>query len=327
MLDTNAEEEGADLCDAPLAFELPMDALPERLDKALARLVPEHSRSRLQAWIESGHVLVNNAAARVRQPVGPGDRLLVFPQPGPEQQAYRPEPMDLDVIAQSPDWLVLNKPAGLVTHPGAGNWSGTLLNGLLHHFPELARVPRAGIVHRLDKDTSGLLVVARNEAAQTALVRQLQARSVKREYLALAHGQVPGAGTVDRPIGRDPRVPVRMAVSNPIAPKPAVTHYQCLRLGQTGQAWVSEVRCRLETGRTHQIRVHLQALGHPLLGDVLYGGQKLAGAQRQMLHARRLAFDDAGSGKRVEFQADPPEDFAAVCQEVSWKDSGVCHSA
>ena len=297
------------------------------MDKVLSRLVPEHSRSRLQSWIESGHVLVNGTPARVRQPVGPGDQLLVFVQPGPAQQADRPEPIALDVVAQSPDWVVLNKPAGLVTHPGAGNWGGTLLNGLLHHFPELAHVARAGIVHRLDKDTSGLLVVARNETAQTALVRQLQARSVKREYLALAHGRVAGEGTVDRPIGRDPRVPVRMAVANPIAPKPAVTHYRCLRAGQVGQAWVSEVLCRLETGRTHQIRVHMQALGHPLLGDVLYGGQKLAGATRQMLHARRLAFDDVGSGKRVEFQAEPPEDFAAVCKEVVWTDSGVCHSA
>ncbi len=326
MLDTNTEEESADLGVAPLNFELPMDSLPERLDKVLARLVPEHSRSRLQAWIESGHVFVNGQPARVRQPVGPGDRLLVVPQPGPAQQAYRPEAIPLDVVAQSADWIVLNKPAGLVTHPGAGNWGGTLLNGLLHHFPELERVPRAGIVHRLDKDTSGLLVVARNEAAQTALVRQLQARSVKREYLALAHGQVPAEGTMDSPIGRDPRVPVRMAVSRPIAPKPAVTHYQRLRIGQAGQAWVSEVCCRLETGRTHQIRVHMQALGHPLLGDELYGGRPLAGAARQMLHARRLAFDDAASGERVEFQAEPPADFAAVSQEIAWTDSDTCPS-
>lgn len=326
MLDTNAEEENSALCEAPLSFELPLDSLPERLDKVLARLVPDHSRSRLQAWIESGHVLVNGTPGRVRQPVGSGDRLLVFPQPGPAQQAYQPEPIALDVVAQSADWVVLNKPAGLVTHPGAGNWGGTLLNGLLYHFPELAHVARAGIVHRLDKDTSGLLVVARNEAAQTALVRQLQARTVKREYLALAHGQA-GAGTVERPIGRDPRVPVRMTAANPIAPKPALTHYRCLRSGQIGQAWVSEVLCRLETGRTHQIRVHMQALGHPLLGDVLYGGQTLAGAGRQMLHARRLAFDDVGTGERVEFQAEPPDDFAAVYKEIAWTDSSACPSA
>ena len=319
MLDTNAEEENSALCEAPLGFELPLDSFPERLDKVLARLVPEHSRSRLQAWIESGHVLVNGTPARVRQPVGPGDQLLVFPQLSPAQQAYQAEPIALDVVAQSPDWIVLNKPAGLVTHPGAGNWGGTLLNGLLYHFPELAHVARAGIVHRLDKDTSGLLVVARNEAAQTALVRQLQARTVKREYLALAHGQA-GEGSVDLPIGRDPRVPVRMSVSHPIAPKAALTHYRCLRQGQLGQAWVSQVLCRLETGRTHQIRVHMQAMGHPLLGDVLYGGQKLAGAARQMLHARRLAFEDAASGTRVEFEAPPPEDYAAVYQEIAWTD-------
>ncbi|MCB5363925.1 RluA family pseudouridine synthase [Pusillimonas sp. CC-YST705] len=321
MLDTNTEEESSAVHEAQLAFELPLDSLPERLDKVLARLVPEHSRSRLQSWIEAGHVLVNGVPAKVRQSVGPADQLLVFPQPGPAQLAFQPEAIALDIVAQSPDWVVLNKPAGLVTHPGAGNWSGTLLNGLLHHFPELAHVARAGIVHRLDKDTSGLLVVARNEAAQTSLVRQLQARSVKREYLAMVHGEVLGQGTIDRPIGRDPRVPVRMTVTQPIAAKPAMTHYQCVRSGFVGQAHVSTVLCRLETGRTHQIRVHLQALGHPLLGDVLYGGQKLAGAERQMLHARRLAFDDMATGERVEFQADPPGDFAAVSTEITWTDS------
>lgn len=326
MLDTNMNEEGAAGCEAPLSFELPLNSLHERLDKVLARLIPDHSRSRLQAWIESGHVLVNDAPAKVRQAVGPGDRLLVFPQLGQAQQAYRPEDIPLQVVGQSADWIVLNKPAGLVTHPGAGNWGGTLLNGLLYHFPELESVPRAGIVHRLDKDTSGLLVVARTEIAQTALVRQLQARSVKREYLALAHGQMPASGTVDKPIGRDPRVPVRMSDVNPIAPKPAITHYECLRVGQAGQAWVSEVCCRLETGRTHQIRVHMQSLGHPLLGDTLYGGQKVAGALRQMLHARRLAFDDAASGQRVEFEAEPPEDFQAASQGVIWTDTSRCRS-
>jgi len=307
----------------PLAFELPSDASPARLDKVLARLLPEHSRSRLQDWIAGGHVLVNAAPARVRQLVGAGDSLMVFPQASQAQQASQPLAMALDIVAQSADWIVLNKPAGLVVHPGAGNWGGTLLNGLLWHFPELQGVARAGIVHRLDKDTSGLLVVARTEVAQTALVRQLQARSVKREYLALVQGVVLAPGTVDTPIGRDVRVPVRMAVSgtaNPaIAPKPAITHYRALRRGRAGQAAVSELACMLETGRTHQIRVHLQSLGHALLGDVLYGGRLLAGAVRQMLHARCLAFDDAPSGQRVEFEVPPPPDYVAVCEQIQWQ--------
>jgi len=307
-----------------LTFELPARSAPERLDKVLARLLPQHSRSRLQDWIANGYVQVNALPAQVRQQVGAGDRLLVFPQASQAQQAYQPQAIALDIVAQSANWFVLNKPAGLVVHPGAGNWSGTLLNGLLHHDPPLQQVARAGIVHRLDKDTSGLLVVARNEIAQTALVRQLQARSVKREYLALVHGRLNGHGTVNRPVGRDPRVPVRMAVTQAIAPKPAITHYSALRSGRLEQAWVTQVVCHLETGRTHQIRVHLQSLGHPLLGDALYGGQMLAGATRQMLHARCLAFDDMGldgmeTGQRVEFGAPLPADFVAVCEQIEWE--------
>jgi 23S rRNA pseudouridine1911/1915/1917 synthase len=194
-----------------------------------------------------------------------------------------------------------------------------LLNGLLYRFPELASVARAGIVHRLDKDTSGLLVVARHEKAQTHLVRQLQDRSVGREYLALAHGRLRAAGTVKFEIGRDPRVPVRMAVERPIAPKPAVTHYTALRAGTLDGAPVTEVACRLETGRTHQIRVHMMALTHPLVGDVLYGGKLMAGASRQMLHAQSLNFDDFSTGTSVSFSVQPPEDFRRVLQAVEWQ--------
>ncbi|MFQ6721018.1 pseudouridine synthase, partial [Bordetella pertussis] len=203
--------------DEPLLLTVPPDTPADRLDKVLAGLLPGHSRSRLQGWIEAGYVLVNGAQAKVRQAVGPGDVLSVWEQPAPESRAFAPEPVAFDVVAESPDWIVVDKPAGLVTHPGAGNWSGTLLNGLLHRYPELARVARAGIVHRLDKDTSGLMVVARNERAQTHLVRQLQARTMGRQYIALAHGWLGAAGTVDRPIGRDARVPVRMSVERPIA--------------------------------------------------------------------------------------------------------------
>ncbi|WP_269497535.1 RluA family pseudouridine synthase [Castellaniella sp. S9] len=318
MSDTDIETEDLE-ADEPETFELPFTALAERLDKVLARLMPQHSRSRLQAWIEEGHVRVNGHAARVRAKVGSGDRIQVWPQPAPETLAFVAEPVEFKVLGEGADWIVVDKPAGLVTHPGAGNWHGTLLNGLLHRYPELARVARAGIVHRLDKDTSGLLVVARHEIAQTHLVRQLQARSVKREYLALAHGWPDAEGTVDLAIGRDARVPVRMSVQQPIAPKPAITHYRTLRRGRAGEAPVAEVACRLETGRTHQIRVHMASLHHPLLSDAVYGGRPLAGAARQMLHARALAFDDPASGERLAFEAGVPDDYAAVRRAIQWQ--------
>ena len=322
MPDTDiTKESSSDLSDdEPQVFELPFKTMPDRLDKVLARLMPEHSRSRLQAWIEGGHVTVNGAAAKIRQTVGPADRIEVREQVAPEQQAFSAEPVDFDVIAESPDWIVVNKPAGLVTHPGAGNWSGTLLNGLLYRYPELSTVPRAGIVHRLDKDTSGLLVVARHEKSQTHLVRQLQDRSVKRQYAALAHGWVNASGTVNQPIGRDPRVPVRMTTDRPIAAREAITHFSPERLGVTPENQpVSQLVCQLETGRTHQIRVHLSSICHPLVADVLYGGQQVAGAVRQMLHAQALAFDDVASGGRVSFQAPLPDDFESVMAHMVWQ--------
>jgi len=318
MPDTDIDTESA-VPSEPLEFELSFKALPERLDKVLARLIPEHSRSRLQTWIEDGHVLVNGHPAKVRQLVNPGDTITVWEQTAPESLAFAPEPVDFDVVAQSPDWIVVNKPAGLVTHPGAGNWHGTLLNGLLHRFPELASVARAGIVHRLDKDTSGLLVVARHEKSQTHLIRQLQERTVSREYRALVHGNIPQAGKVDKPIGRDPRVPVRMTVDRPIAPKHAVTHYSPLRVGLADDSLVTELSCLLETGRTHQIRVHMACIHHPLLGDTLYGGKPLAGASRQMLHARALRFDDFSTGERLEFEAPLADDFQTVIEAITWQ--------
>jgi 23S rRNA pseudouridine1911/1915/1917 synthase len=306
--------------DEPQTF-LVTDEMPlERLDKVLAQLIPQHSRSRIQTWIELGHVLVNGQVARVRQTLREDDIITVYEQPSPEDGAFKPEPIEFEVLGESPDWIVVNKPVGLVTHPGAGNWSGTLLNGLLYRYPELAHVARAGIVHRLDKDTSGLLVVARNEVAQTHLVRQLQARSMGREYLALAHGRMLGTGTVDRPIGRDPRVPVRMAVERPSAPKAAVTHYELMRVGEYHDSNISQVRCRLETGRTHQIRVHLASLGHPLLGDTQYGGRILGDANRQMLHAYQIRFEDPGQeGQEVSFTAPPAQDLLCVQENILWK--------
>jgi 23S rRNA pseudouridine1911/1915/1917 synthase len=307
--------------DEPQCITVPADTRAERLDKVLATLLPGHSRNRLQSWIEGGWVQVNGTAAKVRQKVGSGDVITVWEQPSPESLAFTAEPIDFAVVDESPDWIVVNKPAGLVTHPGAGNWQGTLLNGLLYRYPELSRVARAGIVHRLDKDTSGLMVVARNDLAQTHLVRQLQARSMGREYIALTHGRLRVAGVVNHPIGRDPRVPVRMSIERPIAAKPAVTHYAPSRQGQapTGEP-VSEVICRLETGRTHQIRVHMASLGHPLLADTIYGGRELAGATRQMLHARALHFDDPGGRGDVKFQADPPQDMSQTQETILWNE-------
>ncbi|MFD4837934.1 RluA family pseudouridine synthase [Achromobacter sp. NPDC058515] len=303
----------------PQLVTVPSAMRADRLDKVLAGLLPDHSRNRLQGWIESGNVLVNGAPAKIRQTVGPGDQLTIWAQPAPDARAFTPEPVEFAVVAESPDWIVVNKPAGLVTHPGAGNWSGTLLNGLLYRYPELAQVARAGIVHRLDKDTSGLMVVARNDKAQTHLVRQLQARSMGREYMALAHGWIAGPGKVDRDIGRDPRVPVRMSVERPVAPKPAVTNYAPARRGMADPGGrVTEVVCRLETGRTHQIRVHMASLGHPLLADTIYGGKNIAGAQRQMLHARALHFDDPGGSGEVQFAAAAPADMIQVQENIAW---------
>ncbi|MVW71806.1 RluA family pseudouridine synthase [Bordetella sp. 15P40C-2] len=305
--------------DEPQCITVPPGTRADRLDKILATLLDGHSRSRLQGWIEAGWVHVNGAPAKVRQIVGAGDELTVWEQPAPESLAFTPEPVAFDVVDESADWIVVNKPAGLVTHPGAGNWHGTLLNGLLHRYPELARVARAGIVHRLDKDTSGLMVVARNELAQTHLVRQLQARSMGREYIALVHGWLAASGKVDRPIGRDARVPVRMSVERPIAPKPAVTHYFPHRRGSAPEGGpVTEVVCRLETGRTHQIRVHMASLGHPLLADTIYGGREVAQASRQMLHARALHFDDPGGRGEIRLQAHPPADMCHTQEAIQW---------
>ncbi len=318
MPDTDIAKESL----APLAtleFQVPFTAMPERLDKVLARLIPEHSRSRMQGWIESGHVQVNGQPGRIRQQVNPGDKLVVHQQLAPESQAFTPEDVPFGVVQASPDWIVVDKPAGLVTHPGAGNWTGTLLNGLLYRFPELAMVSRAGIVHRLDKDTSGLLVVARHDRAQTHLVRQLQDRSVSREYLALVHGHIRSDGQVRLAIGRDPRVPVRMSADHPIAPKEAITHYAPLRRGMiSGEHPVTEVICRLETGRTHQIRVHMASLRHPLVGDTLYGGKPLGDALRQLLHARALAFDDFSTGERLSFESPLAQDFQKVRDDIAW---------
>ncbi|WP_245951692.1 RluA family pseudouridine synthase [Paracidovorax anthurii] len=284
-----------------------------RLDKALAELVPEFSRSYLQQLLGEAGVLVNGrVAAKPSARVQAGDELAVELKPTPQSQAFRPETMALDVVHEDDHLLVVNKPAGLVVHPAPGNWSGTLLNGLLGRDPRAMAVPRAGIVHRLDKDTSGLMVVARERAVMDALVKMIAARDVSRQYLALGLGAWTGPAerTVEEPIGRDPRNRLRMAVVDLAAHsgKPARTDIALLDGGGEGCL----VHCTLHTGRTHQIRVHMAWLRHPLVSDALYGGEPAAGMRRQALHAYRLAFTHPVTGADLVFRAPLPPDMAAA---------------
>jgi 23S rRNA pseudouridine1911/1915/1917 synthase len=301
-----------------------------RLDRALAVLLPDVSRSRLQQWIADGavrHLPPRPQVARARDPVCVGDEIEVRPQLAPDALAFSPEPMDLAIVHEDASILVLDKPPGLVVHPAAGHWQGTLLNGLLAHDPQLAAVPRAGIVHRLDADTSGLMVVARTIAAYTDLIRQLQARSVAREYWAVVWGEVPEAGTVDAPIGRDPRNPLRFAVSQAPSARAARTHFRRVAAVECDGRIFSWVVCRLETGRTHQIRVHLEHLGHPLVGDPVYrrGRPALARSDamppwaafaRQALHACRLGLRHPASGEPMQWFRTPPADLRGLMKSL-----------
>ena len=303
-----------------LHFIVPGDYAGLRLDQALVKLFPDYSRNRLQEWITLSRVKVDGRVATSKQKVWGGEKLEVSPQIHPAEQPYLAEDIALDIVYEDDALMVINKPAGLVVHPGSGNWEGTLLNALLHHAPQLQQVPRAGIVHRLDKDTSGLLVVAKTLQAQTALVRQLEARSVQREYLALVHGELARPGRVDAPIGRHPSQRVKMAVVE--NGKTAVTHY---RIEQSFPS-CTLLRCRLETGRTHQIRVHMARIGHPLVGDRVYlkGPQKcvpklralLGGFPRQALHATRLALQHPVNGGWMEWHAPLPQDMLNLLRQI-----------
>ncbi|PVE44034.1 RluA family pseudouridine synthase [Limnohabitans planktonicus] len=290
--------------------QVPMDFHGQRLDRALAQMVPEFSRSYLQQLIEQGEVLVDGrVTTKVSTKVRLGHRVQVTLRATPQSQAFVPEVMPIQVVYEDAHLRVIHKPAGLVVHPAPGNWRGTLLNGLLALDPAAADVPRAGIVHRLDKDTSGLMVVARTRQAMDALVQQIAAREVHRQYLALAHKAWTSASplTIEAAIGRDPGNRLRMAVVDLTrqSGKTAATTVEVLE--QNGRFCL--VQCTLHTGRTHQIRVHMAHVGHALLADAVYGGAPALGMQRQALHAWRLAFTHPITGAAIELRSDLPADM------------------
>lgn len=318
-LDETASEAETRVCEVPLAMH------GFRLDRVLAQLFPEFSRSFMQELVVDGVVEVRGVV--VRKPAAKtsaGDKLSVVLRPTQQAQAFMPEKMDLQVVYEDADLLVVDKPAGLVVHPAAGNWSGTLLNGLLAWHAGASALPRAGIVHRLDKDTSGLMLVGKSRRAVDGLVRAIAAREVQRQYLAMAHGHWSGPAEqhVDQPIGRDVRNRLRMAVVAEGAGKSAKTTMTVL--GTTGQ--FSLLGCRLHTGRTHQIRVHAAWLGHPLVGDGLYGGRQAWDMHRQALHAARLALEHPVTGEALVFTSPPPSDFQAALRESGLHYNGLNES-
>jgi 23S rRNA pseudouridine1911/1915/1917 synthase len=299
-------------------LRIPEELAGLRLDQALARLLPEYSRSRLQTWIASGQVRVNGHGRRARDTVYVGDAVVVDAVLEIEVPP-QPQAIALDVVYADESIIVINKPAGLVVHPGAGNPDRTLQNALLHFRPGLEHLPRAGIVHRLDKDTSGLMVVAASVAAHTGLVKAMAGRRIVREYEAICVGALTGGGRVDQPVGRHPVERTRMAVRRD--GRPAVTHYRLLHRFRAH----SHIGVRLETGRTHQIRVHMAWLRHPLVGDPLYGGRlqippgamdelvaALRGFRRQALHACRLALAHPQTGEQMSWSVPAPGDFSAL---------------
>ncbi len=296
---------------------VPKELAHDRLDHVVAALFPQYSRSRLQAWIKSGELVVDGFPGRSKDKVAGGERIVIDALA--DSLTDEPEAIPLDIMFEDDLLLVINKPAGLVVHPGAGNRTGTLLNALLHHLPDLQEVPRAGIVHRLDKDTTGLMVVAKTLQCQTSLVEQLQARTVKRIYEAVVYGVTHADGQVNAPIDRDPVHRTRMKIRRD--GKEAITDFSVLRRFRSH----SHMQFSLQTGRTHQIRVHMQHMGMPLVGDNVYGGQYrqpagdrqalaacLKAFSRQALHARELSFKHPGSTEQVVFQSDIPADLRAL---------------
>ncbi|TNF91086.1 MAG: 23S rRNA pseudouridine(1911/1915/1917) synthase RluD [Gammaproteobacteria bacterium] len=297
------------------SFQIEKELAGNRLDQALHQLLPDYSRSRIQQWIQQGFVCINHARCKPRQKVFSGD-LVDLDVPEQTRISDQPQPIPFEILHQDEDILVVNKPAGLVVHPAAGHYDGTLVNGLLQHDPRLEQLPRAGIVHRLDKDTTGVMVVARNLSAHNWLVEQLQARLVKREYIAITQGVVTAGRSIETGIARHPQNRKKMSVQE--SGKAALTHFQVVR--KFGH--YSLIRLQLETGRTHQIRVHMAHINYPLLGDPVYGGRGRIPAgldpalievvrdfRRQALHAERLGFVHPRSREKVSFEASWPEDL------------------
>ena len=301
-----------------LTAQIPPELAGQRLDQALAALFADITRSQLQQWIEDGRVTLNGEVPRKRDKVKEGDAVDIHPPP-PAQPDWKAQAIALEIVHEDGDILVINKPPGLVVHPGAGNPEGTLLNALLSHAPNLAVLPRAGIVHRLDKDTSGLMVVAKTEHARQQLIQQLQEHAVEREYLAIVSGVMIAGGTVEAPIGRHRTQRTRMAVSS--HGKPAVSHYRVVKKYRTHTL----VQVKLESGRTHQIRVHMAHLHYPVVGDPVYGGRlkipagageklkkALRGFKRQALHALKLSLIHPRTGRRVQWASSVPEDMSQL---------------
>ena len=306
-----------------LKIIIPERMTGQRLDVALSEMLPDYSRSKITAWIKSGEALINHKPFKPKDKVN-GSEMVELTISQKQNNDWVGEDIPLNVIFEDEDIIVLNKAVGLVTHPGAGNWSGTLANALLHYEPKLATLDRAGIVHRLDKNTSGLMVVARNEKSQKNLVEQLQTHSVSREYSAIVYGHMVSGGTIDKPIGRDTKDRVKQTVSS--NGKEAVTHYRVIDRYQNH----THVKVILETGRTHQIRVHLSHIGYPLMGDPMYGGkvrfpkkadvilkEAIVNFKRQALHARKLTLTHPISGELMSWKAPLPEDMLALLDVLS----------
>lgn len=302
-----------------LQTEVTSDLLGARLDQALAQLFPDYSRSRIKVWIENEQVSVNGKIVNKAREKVFGGELIEIQAEVEEEVRFEPQDIPLNIVYEDDDILVINKPVDLVVHPGAGNPDGTVLNALLHHYPQIAEVPRAGIVHRLDKDTTGLMVIAKTIPAQTHLVTALQKREITREYEAVASGIMTQGGKVDEPMARHPTKRTAMAV-HPMG-KPAVTHYRIMERFRN----YTRLRLRLETGRTHQIRVHMAHIAHPLLGDQLYGGRPrppkgatpefldvLRNFKRQALHAAMLRLHHPITNELMEWHAPLPDDFVEL---------------
>lgn len=303
-----------------LSAEITAELAGKRLDQALALVFPAHSRSRLKEWIDKEKVTVNGVYKRPRTKVVEGDHIEVDAEIE-AQLDWAGEPISLDIVYEDEQILVINKPANLVVHPAVGNWVGTLVNALLHHCPALSQIPRAGVVHRLDKDTTGLMVVAKTLVAQTSLVNQLQARTVKRIYEAVVYGLILSGSTINEPIGRHPHDRIRMSVLE--SGKPAVTHYRVIERFKAH----THLRVQLETGRTHQIRVHLAHIHHPIIGDKIYGGRLrlppkasealqtcLKEFPRQALHAKSLSLVHPETGQEMQWEVPLPADMQQLLE-------------